>query len=122
MDSREYLESMVKNEAARLNTGWTHEQDENGDYIDKDGYATSPYDFIAEALDIEYKVSRDLEYRGAKIYTTVGGPTVWVEVSYPGTGYVHGVWGYDEFSAPFADNGELNAAAEEHYEMAANSR
>lgn len=122
MDSRELLESMVKDDAARLNAGWTYEQDENGDYIDEDGYATSPYDFIAGALNIEYEVSSDLEYRGAKIYTTVGGPTIWVEISYPGTGYVHGHWGYDEFSAPFADNGALNAAAEEYYKIAANSR
>lgn len=122
MDSKESLEFMVKDEAARLNAGWTYEEDENGEYVDKEGNATSPYDFIAGALDIEYEVSHDLEYRGAKIYTTIGGPTIWIEVSYPGTGYIHGHWGYDEISAPFADGGALNAAAEEYYEMRASCR
>lgn len=122
MNSRELLESMVKDEAARLNAGWTYEQDENGEYVDYEGNATSPHDFIAGALDIEYEVSCNLEYRGAKISTTIGGPAIWVEVSYPGTGYVHGVWGSDEFSAPYADMGELNSAAEEYYEMTANCR
>lgn len=115
--SRDQLEFMVKDEAARLNSGWTYAQNFDGDYIDENGDATSPYEVVSGALDIEYEVSRDLEYRGAKIYTAIGGPTVWIEVSYPGTGYVRGIWGYDEFSAPFADGGSLNEAAEEIYQM-----
>lgn len=37
------------------------------------------YDWLADALDVEYTVDSNLDYKAAKIYVTLGGPTVWVD-------------------------------------------
>lgn len=73
MDSREQLEYMVKNMAARLSTGWTGEQDEYGEYRNEDGYPTSAGEFLTDSLNLEFTVDHELEFRGASIWTTVGG-------------------------------------------------
>ena len=37
------------------------------------------YDFINDAFDIEVTYSLSGDYRGAKLYMTVGGPAIWVD-------------------------------------------
>lgn len=39
----------------------------------------SGYDFIGEALDIEYTISNKREYLGARICVTFGGPNIYVD-------------------------------------------
>jgi len=107
MDCREQLQHMVKNMATRLNTGWTNEPNE-------DGYPTSAYDFIADALNLEFTIDHRLEYRAAQIWTTVGGPSIWIETN-GDHGYVYGSWGSDKAEAFYSDGGELDNAAEELY-------
>ena len=70
-------------------------EDENGDVVilDSDDEPTDDmeyrglYDFINDAFDIE--VTRGLagDYRGAKLYMTVGGPAIWIDTQ---TGFVEG--------------------------------
>lgn len=53
------------------------------------------YDFIEDALDIEVIQGLSGDYRGAKLYMTVGGPTIWVDTK---TGFVEGRWATDSCS------------------------
>lgn len=41
--------------------------------------ALSVYDFISDALDIEYRIGSDKEYRSAKIMIAFGGPTIYID-------------------------------------------
>ena len=53
------------------------------------------YDFISDALDIEVTCGLSGDYRGARLYMTVGGPAIWVDTQ---TGFVEGRWGCDSCS------------------------
>jgi hypothetical protein len=39
----------------------------------------SLYDYFADALDIEYRVGSDREYRSCKILVAFGGPNIWID-------------------------------------------
>lgn len=113
--TQDLLETMVKGIATRLSAGWTYEEDENGEYCDDDGYPTSPHEFISDALDIEYTIDSEGRYTGAKMWTTVGGPTIWVEIDghHGDHGYIYGTWGGDKAEAFYSDGGALCDAVEE---------
>lgn len=70
------------------------------------------YDFINDALGIEVTLGLSGDYRGAKLYTTVGKPTIWVNTQ---TGFVEGRWGTDSCSKWVYSDAidELNDAIEE---------
>lgn len=70
------------------------------------------YDFINDALDIEVTCGLAGDYRGAKLYMTVGGPTIWVDTQ---TGFVEGRWATDTCSKWVDSDAidELNDAIEE---------
>lgn len=94
--------------------------DENGDIVifDSDEEPTDDmeyrglYDFINDALDIEVTCGLSGDYRGAKLYMTVGGTTIWVDTK---TGFVEGRWGGDSCSKWVDSDAidELNEAIEE---------
>lgn len=71
--------------------------DDNGDVVilDSEDEPTDDmeyrglYDFINDAFDIEITRSLSGDYRGAKLYMTVGGPAIWVDTQ---TGFVEGRW------------------------------
>lgn len=94
--------------------------DENGDVVilDSDDEPTDEmeyrglYDFIEDALDVEITRGLSGDYRGAKLYMTVGGPTIWVDTK---TGFVEGRWGGDSCSKWVDSDAidELNEAIEE---------
>ena len=50
-----------------------------GTVTDDDGEPLSMWDYVADALDIEYTVDSHKNYLGARIYVTLGGPTVWID-------------------------------------------
>lgn len=70
------------------------------------------YDFIEDALDVEITRGLSGDYRGAKLYMTVGGPTIWVDTQ---TGFVEGRWATDSCSKWVDSDAidELNDAIEE---------
>jgi len=70
-------------------------------------------DYVFDALDIEYYIGSDGEYRGARLLVTFGGPNIWVDVK---TNYVEGYWGMDSYSCPFDDNMGLDDACRELWE------
>lgn len=53
----------------------------NGDIKDDDGEILSLYDWINDVLDFEFVVDSRKNYVSAKIYVTLGGPTVWVDTA-----------------------------------------
>ena len=114
-DTQDMLATMVTGMATRLSAGWPYAEDDSGDYRDDDGYPTSPYEFISDALDIEYTIDREGRYTGAKMWTTVGGPTIWVEIDghHGDHGYIYGTWGGDKAEAFYSDGGALCDAVEE---------
>lgn len=66
------------------------------------------YDLINDALDIEVTCGLSGDYRGAKLYMTVGGPTIWVDTE---TGFVEGRWGVDSCSK-WVDSDAIDALNE----------
>lgn len=70
------------------------------------------YDFINDALDVEVTRGLSGDFRGAKLYVTVGGPTIWVDTQ---TGTVEGRWGVESCSKWVDSDAidELNDAIEE---------
>lgn len=94
--------------------------DENGDVVilDSDDEPTDEmeyrglYDFINDAIDIEVTCGLSGDYRGAKLYMTVGGPTIWIDTQ---TGFVEGRWATDSCSKWVDSDAidELNDAIQE---------
>lgn len=90
--------------------------DENGDIVifDSDDEPTDEmeyrglYDFINDALNIEVIQGLSGDYRGAKLYMTVGGPTIWVDTQ---TGFVEGRWATDSCSK-WVDSDAIDALNE----------
>lgn len=97
--------------------------DENGDVVIFDSEEEPSdemeyrgiQDFINETLDIEVTCGLSGDYRGAKLYMTVGGPTIWVDTQ---TGFVEGRWSTDSYSKWVDSDAidELNEAIEEIFE------
>ena len=94
--------------------------DENGDVVILDSEEEPAgemeyrglYDFIEDALDVEITRGLSGDYRGAKLYMAVGGPTIWVDTQ---TGFVEGRWAADSCSKWVDSDAidELNEAIEE---------
>lgn len=76
----------------------------------QDGEEFSAFDYLQDALDIEYIVSKDGEYRGARVLVAFGGPNIWVDTK---RGVVDGAWWGDSATATFTDNIGLDEALEE---------
>lgn len=68
------------------------------------------YDYLQDALDIEYIVNSKGEYLGARVLVAFGGPNIWVDTR---RGVVEGAWWSDSAKVPFTDNLGLDDALEE---------
>jgi hypothetical protein len=79
--------------------------------IDSEG-EFSAFDYLQDALDIEYIVSSKREFLGARVLVAFGGPNIWINTR---TNTVEGAWWSDRASATFDDNLGLNDALEELY-------
>ena len=51
--------------------------------------ARSAEDIVADALDIVVHSTIEGEYRGADVYITLGGPTIWIDTA---AGMLRGEW------------------------------
>lgn len=83
------------------------------DELNWDGEAYTAYDYIAEALDIEYVIGGDGSFNGARLLVCFGGPNVWVDTK---TDMVEGSWWGTSYSESYSDNIGLHAACEELWE------
>lgn len=71
----------------------------NGEITDDDGETLSLCDWIDDVLDFEFVVDSQKNYVSAKIYVTLGGPTVWVDTVEKA---VKLAWGADREEYPIA--------------------
>jgi hypothetical protein len=68
------------------------------------------HDYIRDAFDIEFIVTREREYLGARVLVVIGGPTIWVDTQ---KGIVEG-WRWSAHATEwFKDNIGLDDALEE---------
>ena len=98
-ERREYAE-MIRNDINSLYEGKTV-----GEY-------ESLWDYVADALDVEYTLNRSRELVGVRVYVTLGGPTCWIDTR---NGEVVCAWGFDKGSAWLASEvcGEINSYFED---------
>ena len=98
------IKNQVQHIADKLTTGFTD------DDLNYDGEAMSAFDYLQDALDIEYIVNSKGEYLGARVLVAFGGPNIWVNTR---TGVVEGAWWSDRAEASFVDNIGLDDALSE---------
>jgi hypothetical protein len=70
------------------------------------------FDWLSDALDIEYIVNSKKEYLGARVLVAFGGPNIWVNTR---TKEVEGYWWSDSAKASFKDNLGIDDALETLY-------
>ena len=112
------LENMVTSIRDELNRLYEADYtDEERDEMEENGEAYDFYGYFADALDIEYTISGNMDFLGARIAVTLGGPNIYVNTR---TGYVEGYWGTDKAEAwiPSEVCDEINAIFEEQYNAA----
>ena len=104
----EELKNHVKSIAENLTNPPMDEWNKDRD-IESEG-EFSAFDYLQDALDIEYIVSSKKEYLGARVLVAFGGPNIWINTR---TKTVEGYWWSDSASASFQDNLGLDDALEE---------
>lgn len=104
------LKSHVESIAANLSNPPMDEWNEGRD-IDNEG-EFSAFDYLQDALDIEYIVSSKREFLGARVLVAFGGPNIWINTR---TNTVEGHWWGDNATATFDDSIGLQDALEMLY-------
>ena len=132
-NASDYADSLATMYAARVDAGapFGIQHDIQGwadvdgaEYLDwRDNVETewdeaSAMDYLSDALDIQYIVSSDREYRGALVLVGLGGPNVWINTM---TGNLEVSWWsaveYRGLPSGFIDG--LDVALSELWEMGA---
>lgn len=98
------IQEHVKSIANKLTEGFAD------DDLNYDGEQMSAYDYLNDALDVEYIVNFKGEYLGARVLVAFGGPNIWINTR---TKTVEGHWWGDSAFASFEDNIGLDDAIEE---------
>lgn len=97
----EQVKQIVKN----LENGITVTPEEiEGGYYDADyeaGDILSAFDYLQDALDIEYIVNSEGDYLGARVLVAFGGPNIWINTR---TSMVEGAWWGDSFSMAYCED------------------
>ena len=73
----------------------------------------SAYDYLQDALDIEYIVNNKSEYLGARVLVALGGPNIWIDTR---RGKVDGYWWGEAKSVSFTDNIGIDESLRELWE------
>lgn len=73
----------------------------------------SAYEWLEDALDWNYIISRSGDFLGAEILVAFGGPNIWVNTKEK---QVDGYWGGEHFSASYIDELGIEDAMEEYYD------
>ena len=69
-DSKSDLEYQVDSIIDTLESGHYETEDENG---------PNGFDYLTDALDINYIINGDKTYKGARILVAFGGPNIWID-------------------------------------------
>lgn len=70
----------------------------------------SVFDYLSDALDIEYTFNANGQYQGARILVAFGGPNIWVDTRHC---TVEGHWWGESAKADFTDSMDLHEFCEE---------
>lgn len=95
-------------------TTFSEEEESLEEHLDWCDLRPSAYDWLEGALDIEYIVGSDREYRGARVLVAFGGPNIWVDTR---RGVVEGHWWLDDATAAYNDALGLDDALAEYWEV-----
>ena len=111
------LQDMVNSIADDLNSGIELNSDDHQHILDETGqepgdmmYAS---DYLSDVLDIQYIVSSDRQYLGARILVAFGGPNIWINTQ---SGVIEGYWWGDSAFSSFNDNIGLDDFLSEMWE------
>ena len=111
MTTQEQLERNVRSIARDIQnpeeSDWWQEVRE-----DSDGEEPTAYDYLRDALDIEYTISRSREYLGARVLVAFGGPNIWINTR---TNTVEGYWASSKAEASYIDTLGLDDAIADIY-------
>ena len=92
------------------------DQIESGEYeSSNEDEPQGAFDYLSDALDIEYTVDSKGEYLGARVLVAFGGPNIWINTRHK---TVEGYWWSDRAEANyFEDKLGLDDALEELWSM-----
>lgn len=90
--------------------------DEEREAAEENGDACDLYSYFTDVLDVEYTISSQGDYLGARIAVALGGPNIFIDTR---EGEVKGYWGTDRAEAwiPSEICEEINGIMEEYYDM-----
>lgn len=97
-DLQNHIESIANN----LTNGFNE--------LNSDNNPISAYDYLQDALDIEYIIGSNGDYRGARVLVAFGGPNIWIDTKF---NQFEGYWWNDKAIAAYKDSLGLNEALEE---------
>ena len=115
-NEQQALQDLVDHIAETICNGMTFE-DAGMDHEENGAESTdliSGFDYLSDLLDIEYTISSNGEYLGARILVAFGGPNIWINTR---TRKVEGYWWGDEATATYTDEMELHSICEELWDM-----
>jgi hypothetical protein len=107
-----YVYDHTNNEV--IDNEWFETEKEAQDYLDAhQGVLVSAYDYLQDALDIEYVIGSDKRYLGARVLVAFGGPNIWINTR---TKQVEGYWwGESAIVSYNTDAMDLDSALEDLY-------
>lgn len=86
---------------------------ETGEYETDNEEGPNGYDYLEDALDIQYIVSSNKEYLGARVLVAFGGPNIWINTQKQ---MIEGYWwDKSEFAYYQQDNLDLDSILKEIY-------
>ena len=103
-DGKARLQRHVDSIAETLTEGFDE------DLTNGEGDPINAYDYLQDALDIQYIVTGSGEYLGARVLVAFGGPNIWINTQHE---CVEGYWWGDSAKAYFSYNIGLDDALEE---------
>ena len=97
IEAKKALQDQVNNIAHTIQYGMTFEEaGMNAEEFGSEPHdLISGHDYLADALEINYVVSQDAQYLGARILVAFGGPNIWIDTR---AGFVEGHWWGDSAS------------------------
>lgn len=98
-ETKNRLQEMCNSIAQDIAAGMTYKEAEmdHGDWTDADDLITG-FEYLEDALDIQYIVNGNGEYLAARILVAFGGPNIWINTQ---TQKVEGYWWGDVAFAPY---------------------
>lgn len=72
----EYAQSILAGIIENVTNGTPY-----GDEPGEDGETATAWDYVSDALDIEYRVNAQGEYKSAELLVSFGGPNAWVDTA-----------------------------------------